>query len=154
MRIPDGHRRSGDRGAVDEDRFVTVIAGILDPRTHDIELVNAGHLPPVLCRPDGSLEIVQTQRGFPVGVLPDSTFISNKIRLKPGESLFFFTDGATDGVNAEGVMFGMERILNCWRKLYPNIEEQGMALIRDIQKFVGKVPHADDICLTGIRRTI
>ncbi|MBQ2821492.1 MAG: SpoIIE family protein phosphatase [Thermoguttaceae bacterium] len=137
-----------------EDRFVTVIAGILDPRTHDIELVNAGHLPPVLCRPDGSLEIVQTQRGFPVGVLPDSTFISNKIRLKPGESLFFFTDGATDGVNAEGVMFGMERILNCWRKPYLNIEEQGMALIRDIQKFVGKVPHADDICLTGIRRTI
>lgn len=134
------------------DRFITVVAGVLDPRSHSIELVNAGHLPPVLCRPDGSVEVLQTQRAFPVGVLPDSTFLSDKIRLEPGETLFFFTDGATDGVNAEGVMFGMDRILNCWKTPYPTVEEQGMALIHEIQSFVGNVPHADDICLTGIRR--
>lgn len=137
------------------DRFVTVITGILNSKTHDIELVNAGHVPPVLCRPDGTLDVLdQMSRGFPIGVLPDSTYQSTSIHLEPNETLFFFTDGATDGVNIEGTMFGMNRILECWRHFYPTVEEQGMSLVDAIQKFVGNVPHADDICITGIRRTI
>lgn len=134
------------------DRFVTVITGILDPCTHDIQLVNAGHVPPVLCHPDGTLEVLDTYRGFPIGVLPDSTYQATSLHLEAGDTLFFFTDGATDGVNVEGTMFGMDRILDCWRHFYPTVEEQGMVLIDAIQKFVGTVPHADDICVTGIRR--
>ncbi|MDO4628361.1 MAG: SpoIIE family protein phosphatase [Planctomycetia bacterium] len=136
------------------DRFVTVITGILNPKTHDIVLVNAGHVPPILCHPDGSVSVLEVGRGFPIGVLPDSSYDAVSVHLEPGETLFFFTDGATDGVNAAGTLFGMERILECWRHYYPTVEEQGMALINEIQKFVGTVPHADDICVTGIRRKL
>ena len=78
----------------------------------------------------------------------------NQVHLEPGETLFFFTDGATDCVNFEGTMFGMERIIECWKQYRPTIQEQGMALIEAIDKFVGNVPHADDICITGIRRKL
>lgn len=137
-----------------DDRFVTVITGILNPKTHDIVLVNAGHVPPILCHPDGTVTVLDVGRGFPIGVLPDSSYEAVSVHLEPGETLFFFTDGATDGVNVVGTLFGMDRILECWRHYYPSVEEQGLALINAIQEFVGTVPHADDICVTGIRRRL
>ena len=136
------------------DRFVTLVTAILDPQTHDVQLVNAGHTPPMLCRPDGTLDVLELFPGFPIGVLPGSTFEVNQVHLEPGETLFFFTDGATDCVNFEGTMFGMDRIIECWKQYRPTIQEQGMALIEAIEKFVGNVPHADDICITGIRRKL
>ena len=136
------------------DRFVTLVTAILDPQTHDVQLVNAGHTPPILCHPDGTLDVLELFPGFPIGVLPDSTFEVNQVHLEPGETLFFFTDGATDCVNFEGTMFGMDRIIECWKQYRPTVQEQGMALIEAIDKFVGNVPHADDICITGIRRKL
>ncbi|MDO4570389.1 MAG: SpoIIE family protein phosphatase [Planctomycetia bacterium] len=136
-----------------EDRFVTLVTGVLNPKTHEIELVNAGHVPPIICHAEGGTQILdKAPRGFPIGVLPDSDYFLEKISLQPGETLFFFTDGATDGVNENGDMFGMDRILRCWSAPYPTVQDQGTALIQSIQRFVGTVPNADDICVTGIRR--
>ena len=39
-----------------EDRFVTMVAAVLDPRRHEATIVNAGHLPPYLRRRDGRVE--------------------------------------------------------------------------------------------------
>ena len=72
------------------DRFVTLVTAILDPQTHDVQLVNAGHTPPMLCRPNGTLDVLELYPGFPIGVLPDSTFMVNQVHLEPGETLFFF----------------------------------------------------------------
>ncbi|MBP3692945.1 MAG: SpoIIE family protein phosphatase [Thermoguttaceae bacterium] len=136
------------------DRFITVAAGVLDPKTHDLELVNAGHVPPMLCRPNMKPQALKMERTFPIGVFPDSTFPVIQLRLQPGDTLFFFTDGATDGINKNAEMFGMDRLCECWTPYRPTIQEQGDALIQAISDFVGDVPYADDICVTGIRRKL
>lgn len=136
-----------------DDRFVTLITGILNPQTHEITLVNAGHLPPILCHAEGGTTVLtHLERGLPIGVLSDTVYQKTSVQLQPGETLFFFTDGVTDAVNEMGDMFGNERIYRCWEKKFDTVEEHGMALIRDVHRFVGTVPNADDICITGIRR--
>ena len=37
-------------GGTIEDRFVTLVMTVLNPRTHEITIVNAGHMPPMVRR--------------------------------------------------------------------------------------------------------
>ena len=41
-----------------EDRFVTMVLAVLDPRRHEVMVVNAGHLPPLLRRGPDQVEAV------------------------------------------------------------------------------------------------
>ncbi|MDO4574554.1 MAG: SpoIIE family protein phosphatase [Planctomycetia bacterium] len=136
-----------------DDRFVTLVMGIIDPVANTVTMVNAGHVPPVVCHAGGGTTVLtNTERGLPIGVLPDTIYKTTTVTIASGETLFFFTDGATDAVNEQGEMFGADRIYRCWAAKFDSVEEQGMALIRSIERFVGTVPNADDICITGIRR--
>ena len=36
-----------------EDRFVTMVLAVLDPRRHEVTMVNAGHLPPLVAARGG-----------------------------------------------------------------------------------------------------
>ncbi len=138
-----------------DDRFVTLIAGVLEPQTHHVTLVNAGHVPPLLVSANGKVEVLdKIASGLPVGVLANSRYEDVTLTLEPGQSLFFFTDGVTDAVNERGEMFGLARVLECWSTPFKSVEEQGRTLIRDIQRFVGPVPNADDICVIGVRRKV
>lgn len=136
-----------------DDRFVTLVAAVLEPQTHRITLVNAGHCPPLRISAKGEIEVLdKIASGLPVGVMPDSKYDDVQLELAPGESLMFFTDGVTDAVNERGEMFGMSRVLECWSTPFATVEELGRTLIRDIQRFVGPVSNADDICVIGMRR--
>ena len=53
----DAMNRLNDRLCLLEiDRFVTMVILVLDPRTHDVTIVNAGHMPPFWRRVDGTVE--------------------------------------------------------------------------------------------------
>jgi serine phosphatase RsbU (regulator of sigma subunit)/pSer/pThr/pTyr-binding forkhead associated (FHA) protein len=93
------------------DRFVTFAAAVLDPETHAITLVNAGHLPPLIYRQaTGALEDATTQEvtGLPLGVVDTYEFVSCQARLNPGDSLIIFTDGVPDALNERDQKFEME----------------------------------------------
>ena len=52
-----------------QDRFVTMIAAVLNPRTNELTMVNAGHMAPFLRRRGGSVEeIGEEAAGLPLGV--------------------------------------------------------------------------------------
>ena len=52
-----------------EDRFVTMVLAVLDPRRHEVTIVNAGHLPPLLRRGPGRVEAVgEAETRLPLGV--------------------------------------------------------------------------------------
>ena len=50
------------------DRFVTLVAAILDPGSHTVTLVNAGHPPPLIYRRATRGAISNGVAGFPLGV--------------------------------------------------------------------------------------
>jgi serine phosphatase RsbU (regulator of sigma subunit) len=72
--------------------FVTAVLGRIDLPTGVCQLVNAGHLPPLLVR-DGEVEPMQLPRSFPLGMLPDSTYRAGEVTLLAGDRLVLITDG-------------------------------------------------------------
>lgn len=74
--------------------FVTFVGGWLNPDTHEINIVNVGHLPPFLVRGKKiqKIDAVNPPLGVVSGVVHESTQISIK-----DSRLYLFTDGFTEG---------------------------------------------------------
>ncbi|MBO7503164.1 MAG: SpoIIE family protein phosphatase [Clostridia bacterium] len=94
-----------------EDMFVTVWLGILEISTGRLTAANAGHEYPVLKRPGGRYELVKDKHGFVVGGMSGSKYTEYELFLEPGSKLFLYTDGVPEATDAEGKMFGTERML-------------------------------------------
>ncbi|MFH9725156.1 SpoIIE family protein phosphatase [Streptomyces sp. NPDC017254] len=73
-----------------------------DPTTGLARIANAGHLPPLLRRRNGSVESIDEVLGVPLGV-GDVPFRTTEIELHDGDTLALYTDGL---VEARGVDIG------------------------------------------------
>ena len=76
--------------------FVTAVAGLLDPRSGDLTLCNAGHPPPLYVSRDGRASILETRPCPPVGMVPSTEFVTSSHHLKAGDQLLAFTDGLSE----------------------------------------------------------
>ena len=82
-----------------EEIFVTVVYGVLDPADGSITLASAGHPPPVVRRanPEGgpaTAELVPVPPGAPLGL--GGTWRTATLRLEPGDSILMFSDGVVE----------------------------------------------------------
>src|SRR5207249_11453625 len=74
--------------------FVTLIHGIYQPATGEVVLASAGHPPPLLRRPDGSLEVLSFRPGRLLGYEGLNLELTDQIvQLAPGDTLMLYTDG-------------------------------------------------------------
>jgi serine phosphatase RsbU (regulator of sigma subunit)/pSer/pThr/pTyr-binding forkhead associated (FHA) protein len=95
------------------DRFVTFAAALLDPQAHTVEVVNAGHMPPLLYRrTTGTLDdaVSKELSGMPLGILETQEYATGTTALQAGDCLLLFSDGVTDAVNLRNEPFGLEGI--------------------------------------------
>jgi sigma-B regulation protein RsbU (phosphoserine phosphatase) len=145
-----------DTGA---NQFVTVFYGILDPGRGRLVYANAGHPPPyhVGASADGLWELAGT--GIPLGVLQDQGWGQEVLQIDPGDTVLFYTDGITEACNAEGELFGEERLRVSVRAVLspagsqtPSAQEVQEAILGDVQAFLGEVPPSDDIALVVLMR--
>jgi serine phosphatase RsbU (regulator of sigma subunit) len=135
------------------ERFVTMVMLVLDPRTHRVTIVNAGHMPPLRRHADGTVEDLGTaSSGMPLGIVPGNQYGETTISLAPGESLTMYTDGVQDAENEEGERYEVDRILGHVRDRGSCVRTLGRTLIDDVQRFMGDRPQVDDICLVCLGR--
>ena len=95
------------------DRFVTLTAAIVDPRTHQVTLVNAGHFSPLLFHQAGAAlsdAVPKKTAGVPLGIMEGYSFDSCEVTLEPGDSLILFSDGLHDMLNPGNEPFGFPGI--------------------------------------------
>ena len=90
--------------------FVTGIVALVDLKEGLVDYVCAGHDPAVVIHTDGTCRPLETTGGLAMGVMDGVPYPSRRVLLRPGETLFAFTDGLTDAVNLDGEMFGKERL--------------------------------------------
>lgn len=74
-------------------------------RDEDVLLVNAGHLPPYLNGREVAME-----GALPLGVMVGVEFPVLRFAMPDGDSLMLISDGVAEAQDAEGVLFGFERI--------------------------------------------
>jgi serine phosphatase RsbU (regulator of sigma subunit) len=89
-------------------RYATMFFGILD-RDGRLEFVNAGHPSPLLVR-TGEVDEPFTEGGFPVGLIPDASYMASCVTLRPGDTLVLFSDGVTEATDPDEQMFGVSRL--------------------------------------------
>jgi PAS domain S-box-containing protein len=89
--------------------MTTVTYMIFDPHTGQTSFASAGHPPPLLRRPDGSVEYLHGGRSIPLGVLMDSQYEEDHMRLEPGDMLMIYTDGLVES-RTVGLEEGMARL--------------------------------------------
>lgn len=80
---------------------VVASVGALDDPTVDgpttVRWSNAGHPPPVLVEPDGTVRLLSAAAPEPLlGVLPDRPRTTSELPLRPGATLLLYTDGLVE----------------------------------------------------------
>lgn len=129
-----------------DDRFITFFIGIYDENKMTLEYVNAGHNPPL--HYNGSKKIGKLKTGgIFIGFLPFD-YKSEKIQLKPGDILTFYTDGLIEAMNDNDVEFGEDKVIKIIEKKSKlsskNIQK---SLIDEVRKHIGDNKLHDDFTL-------
>ncbi len=91
--------------------FVTAFLAILNTKTGVIEFSNGGHNLPVVIRKGGSVEYLRQTGGMVVGAMEGVEFERGTMTLAPGDRFFLYTDGVTEAMDENKVLFSDERLL-------------------------------------------
>lgn len=136
-----------------DDRFVTLVLCVLDPRRHEVAIVNAGHVPPLVRRRDGRVEPVgEEAAGLPIGVSDTVDYEQSAIKLAPGETIILLTDGVTEAMNDQEKLYGIERVRERLSAPADDVAALGRRLVEDVKAFAGGRRQSDDICLACFGR--
>jgi anti-sigma regulatory factor (Ser/Thr protein kinase) len=73
--------------------FATLAYVVVDPRNNSAQYVVAGHPPPLVRSPDGTVVFLEGGRSLPLGVDADVAVSAGEIVLEPGSTLVLYTDG-------------------------------------------------------------
>ena len=134
-------------------RFITCLIMVLDPQSHQLTLVNAGHLSPLRRDPSGKVEpIGAAESGMLLGIVADQKFQQTKFNLNPGEAWLVFTDGVTEAMRSQKEIYGNKRLTELIAKGPTKIDELVKAVVEDVEAFVEGRPQSDDICMVGFQR--
>jgi phosphoserine phosphatase RsbU/P len=99
-----------------ENRFVSMIAVDVDPRTRGIRWANAGHVPGYVLDRAGRVKAELASTGVVLGLFPDAAFATEYgPALECGDLLVLFTDGVTEAEAPDGTMSGAEWALDVVR---------------------------------------
>ncbi|MBQ0910770.1 SpoIIE family protein phosphatase [Streptomyces sp. RM99] len=95
--LPPGAVLSGlDSLAEDLDSsFATCTYLTCRPAAGTCEIATAGHLPPVVIRPDGTTGLIDPAPGPPLGI-GGTTFTTHRFTLAPGSRVLLYTDGLVE----------------------------------------------------------
>lgn len=136
-----------------EDKFVTMIVAVVDPKDHKLTLVNAGHMAPILRRNGGAIEVVgEEAAGLPIGVAADLPYEAVTRTLEPGDFLTAFTDGFSEAMNADRDLYGLERLMEQVSSSAVSVADLGKHILDDVSKFVDGHAQSDDMCLACFGR--
>lgn len=133
---------SGITGA----RATTAVCARIDPARGEVRIACAGHPPPILLRPAGSV-VVSEGRGPLLAVFPEAVFQEARVPMGPGDTLVLFSDGLFErrGIPIE---VGLGRLLD--------VASAGAAnAARIVERLFGAVEpdgeHSDDVAVLAAR---
>jgi two-component system sensor histidine kinase ChiS len=89
--------------------FLPMVCFIFDSENQRLTFANAGHERPMLIRSSGKLMTLNVT-GPIVGIQEGMAFEEEEVALTSDDTLLYFTDALTEGINHDGKPFGRERI--------------------------------------------
>ncbi|MBK8476164.1 MAG: SpoIIE family protein phosphatase [Opitutaceae bacterium] len=134
-------------------QFVTTFLGVLDLTTGLVTYADGGHNRPYH-RPLGQpARMLPRGGGIALGVMPEAVFTRHTVQLKPGETLFLYTDGVTEAIAANDSFYGEPRLETLLTRMAPDAtaHQWVTAVTEDVATFSKGHFQADDITVLSIR---
>lgn len=133
--------------------FVTLFVGVLDLPTGRLHYCNAGHDAPLLVGAGvGRLPCISN---VPVGFFPAWNYVPQEAQIFTGTTIFLFTDGLTEAMDADQNQFQMERVNDVASQALSNQQQEPRQLIarmtEAVHKFVGDAEQSDDLTMMAIQ---
>ena len=158
--------------------FVTLFVGVLDLPTGHLRYCNAGHELPLIgqsevksekrkvknksnnaednANPDYSLftihySLIDAKPNLPIGLFEDFGYEMQTMQMRPGSTLFLYTDGLTEARNAKGELFGRDKVLQMISESGTDNPKQLVeTTIEWWHQFIGATEQSDDLTLLAI----
>jgi len=133
--------------------FVTLFVGVLDLPTGLLRYCNAGHDAPLLV--GAGVGELPCDSNIPVGFMPEWEYTLQEAEIYTGTTIFLFTDGLTEAMNAENEEFQMDRINTVAINALSHQQQEPHQLIalmtNAVHQFVGDAEQSDDLTMMGIQ---
>ncbi len=125
-------------------RHCAVQYAVFYPETQVLCCVNAGLPGPLHLTAWGCREF--QFGGFPSGLFDEARYEPLQVKLDPGDSVLFFTDGLTEAFNSCGEQFGMEELIRvCELHRHASAEALLLHVFAAVDQFAGGHPQHDDM---------
>jgi phosphoserine phosphatase RsbU/P len=133
-------------------RFITLFFAACDPATGRLVYVNAGHMPALVRRRDGTFQRL-TGGGIALGMFEHSTYEAHETTIEPGDTLVLYSDGVTEAENHKGVPFdeaGLEQVVAAHPQAGPT--DLARTILKVVEVHAQETYLADDLTILVVRR--
>ncbi|PRY01651.1 SpoIIE family protein phosphatase [Allonocardiopsis opalescens] len=128
------------------EQFVTCVYAVYDPTERELVYASAGHLPPLLVRPDGSVERLESAKGAPLGVQA-GPYVAGRIRLPIGSTVALYTDGLVEDPGQD-IDTGIDSLASLLGESWTELDDE---CDRVLKRLRSQRHHLDDAALLLFR---
>lgn len=94
----------------DSGMFVTVFLAFYNVSSGKLTATNGGHSASLIIDPDGASREWATTHGPALGFMEELPYKEETIDLEVGQTLFLYTDGVTEAMSQDNVLFGLGKL--------------------------------------------
>ena len=130
--------------------FVTMLIGVADLRTGQLDYCNCGHNQPILLNTTGTPEptLLECLPNTALGICPGFAFEDQRLESLHGRALLVYTDGLNEAEDADHEELGMDRVMAALQaQPYAGAEATVAVLHRAVKAHVGEAEPSDDLTL-------
>jgi phosphoserine phosphatase RsbU/P len=133
-----------------DSQYVTMLFALWNDEERTLTVANSGAVQPIVCR-GGTSSVVRVE-GFPLGMFADASYDELMVTAQPGDAIVFVSDGILDADNAQGEMYGEDRLARalCGHR-DREAAEIAEAILQDVSRFQEGKERFDDETIIVLR---
>lgn len=137
------------------ERFLTAAAVALRDNRAEAEYVCAGHNDLFVYRAASDRVERLRSDSMILGFMPQPGYLPRHVKLEPGDILLLYTDGVTEAMDADGEMYGEDRLAVLFAQLAPSRSARAIVdgLVQELDRYRGGQIGSDDVTAVVIRYT-
>jgi sigma-B regulation protein RsbU (phosphoserine phosphatase) len=132
--------------------FVTMFLALVNVRTGEFRYSNAGHNPPYLIHKGKGFTCLNQRHGPIIGAMPGIAYKESDGQLVENDTLYIFTDGVTEAMDADGNLFSERRLEEFFgRQDDATSKSIADASLQEVEEYALGIEQADDITILAFR---
>ncbi|MGE0812452.1 MAG: PP2C family protein-serine/threonine phosphatase [Vicinamibacterales bacterium] len=133
-------------------RYATLVHGVLDPPTGDVQFVNAGHPSALVVSATGGWTSGLAATAPAVGLLDVAEFVGGACRLASGDTLVLVSDGVTEALDAHGRELPLDTVAALAGTAGTDAQDVADAIVAAVRTHRGADQAQDDVTVFVLRR--